>query len=229
MVGIGAAETSSTDQLIRTALVTLLTQQQKKKKKVRIPGLVEDGSDDDEGDGLGPISGARGTLALEKLHRAMQKHPGAFADRMEVLAAAVDGSEVDKDLGLNYVRTHLPVGRQRTLGNLMFVLGHIHQALKEQQLDRARFLTMAAISMGEQFSMDENWTAAWKVYGLPAPPWSDWAQADTASLRRDHAHSRLMDSRWTGAAIGAMKDEEVLRKRRGKGGGKKGEEPKEEK
>jgi len=32
-----------------------------------------------------------------------------------------------------------------------------------------------------------------------------------------------------GVAIGAMKDEEVLRKRRGKGRGKKGEEPKEEK
>ena len=148
---------------------------------------------------------------------------------MEILAAAVEGSEVDRDLGLTYARTHLPIGRQRVLGNLMFALRHSHQALKEQLFDRARFLTMAAISMGEQFSMDENWTAAWKVYGLPAPPWSDWAQADTASLRRDHAHSRLMDSRWTGAAIGAMKDEEVLRKRRGKGGGKKGEEPKEEK
>ena len=64
---------------------------------------------------------------------------------------------------------------------------------------------------------------------MPPSPWSNWAQADTVSLRRDHAHSRLMDNRWTGAAIVAMKDEEVLRKRRGKGGGKKGEEPKEEK
>ena len=114
---------------------------------------------------------------------------------MEILAAAVEGSEVDRDLGLTYARTHLPVGRQRTLGNLMFVLGHSHQALKEQLFDRARFLTMAAISMGDQFSMDENWTTAWKVYGLPPPQWSGWAQADTASLCPDHAHSRLMDSR----------------------------------
>ena len=43
-------------------------------------------------------------------------------------------------------------------------------------------------------------------------------------LRREHPHSRLADGRWISAAIGAFKDESVLRKRRGTGKGGKGDE-----
>jgi hypothetical protein len=63
--------------------------------------------------------------------------------------------------------------------------------------------------------------AAWKVHGLVPPPWTTWAQAqeDLALFRREHVHSRLADPRWVGATVGAFKDADVLRKRRGKGAG----------
>ena len=151
----------------------------------------------------------------------MHRNPGAFADRMEQLAAAIDSESVSNSVGIDFVRNHLPIGKQRTLGYLMFMQGLTHQALKEQQYDKVRFLSMAAFAMGEQFCVYENWSAAWKVFGLPTPPWSEWAQEDLGALKREHAHSRLIDSRWAGAAVGAFKYEEVLRKRRGKVGGKK--------
>ena len=46
----------------------------------------------------------------------------------------------------------------------------------------------------------------------------DWALADATTLRRAHAHARTADGRWVSAVVWAFKDEEVLRKRRGKGG-----------
>ena len=214
-----ATPATSTDELLKLALVGLLKKE--RRGKPRIVGISEEGCDGSEGDGLRSVMGARSTMALERLHKAMLKHPGAFADRMENLAAAVDGGSVSSSVGIDYVRDHLPVGKQRTFGYLMFITGLTHQALKEQQFDKARFLCMASLAMGEQFCLDENWMAAWKIFGLPTPPWSEWSQEDVAALKREHAHSRLVDSRWAGAAVGAFKDEEVLRRRRGKGSGKR--------
>lgn len=219
----------STDAMLKMALTTFLTQQQKKKTRPRIPGLAgtEDTSGSDQEDGLGQVGGAKHTMALEKLHAAMRKHPGPFADRMEKLAGEVMGESVSSDTGLAFATGELPVGKQRTLGFLMMLLGLIHQAAKKGEQERVRFLALAGLAMGEQFCLDENWGTAWKVFGHHVPPWTSWAQEDVSQLRREHVHSRLMDPRWIGATVGALKDEEVLRKCRGKGAGKtKDEDPK---
>ena len=215
-------EEQSTDQLFKMAVLKMLTGKGKKK---RIPGLgIVDSDSEGEEDGLGHVGGARHTMALEKLHGAMRKHPGDFATRMENLAAEVLGKEVSEETGLEYVLEALPVGRQKTLGYLMVMMGLIHRAARRKQLEEVRFLSMASVAMAEQFSLDENWTAAWKIFGQRIPPWTGWAQEDLPQLRKDHVHSRLVDARWTGAAVGAFKDEETLRKRRGKGGAKGKEE-----
>ena len=202
-------------------LEKLSGQNEKKKKSVGLPGVGSES--DDEDDGLGHVGGARLTMALGKLHTSVRRHPGPFADRMEKLAGEVLGEEVTEDVGLDYVLEHMPVGKHKTLGYLMLMMGLIHRAAKKKNLEEVRFLSMASLAMGEQFCLDENWIAAWKIFGQRVPPWTTWAQEDLGQLRKDHVHSRLIDPKWTGAAVGAFKDEETLRKRRGKGAGKKGD------
>ena len=91
-----ATPATSTDELLKLALVGLLKKERRGKPK--IVGISEEGSDGSEGDGLGSVMGARSTMALERLHKAMLEHPGAFADRMENLAAAVDGGSVSSSV-----------------------------------------------------------------------------------------------------------------------------------
>ena len=65
------------------------------------------------------------------------------------------------------------------------------------------------------------------MFGNQVPPWTGWAQEDVAQLRREHVHSRLVDAKWVGGTVGALKDEDVLRKRHGKGDGKSKDKEKE--
>jgi len=207
------AARGSTNEMLRLALISLL------KQKKKIAGLVNS-DDSDADDGLGPLAGSRHSMALEKLHTAMRRPPAPFATRMETLAADVAGVSDLAKVGEKYVADQLPVGKQKTLGYMAHLLGQIHTAAHEKDLDRVRFLSMAGITMAEQFSLDENWQTAWRMFGMAVPPWVDWAQSDAATLRREHAHARTADGRWVSAVVGAFKDEEVLRKKRGKGGGK---------
>ena len=139
---------------------------------------------------------------------------------MEALATEVMGEDHGDDVGFQYMFNHLPVGRQRTLGYHAMLLGLIHRAAKKGDLATVRYLSMSGLAMSEQFAYDENWISAWKIFGHQQPPWSTWNQADINPMKKENAHARLVDAKWVAAAVGAFKDEEVLRKKRGKGGAK---------
>jgi hypothetical protein len=141
-----ALQGSSTDDLLKAALLTILQKPGGRKKS--LPGLDPE-SDDEKGD-LGAMSGARHTIALEKLHSSMRKHPEMYADRMEALAAGVLGASVQSDVAVQYAH-QMPMGRQKTLGYMTMKMAYIHQAAKEDDVDKVRFLSMAGLSMAEQF------------------------------------------------------------------------------
>jgi len=107
-----------------------------------------------------------------------------------------------------------PPRPEKAMGYMAHLLGQIHTATHGKDLGRIRFLSMAGITMAEQFSLDENWQMAWRTLGLAVLQWVDWAQANVTSLRRKYAHARIADDSWMSAEVGAFKDEEVLRKER---------------
>ena len=123
-------------------------------------------------------------------------------------------------LALHYINECVPVGKQKTLGYFLFGLAAIHKAFMEDEPDKAKLLVLLMLMAGDQYALDENWTTAWKLTGMRHPPWSTWSAQDLATMRRQHQASALADRSWVAAMIGAIKDEDVLVKRRGKGKGR---------
>ena len=68
----------------------------------------------------------------------------------------------------------------------------------------------------EQAMLDNNWTTAWDLMSQPTrPPFTEWGAMDVEGMKKEQVHSRLADPGWIGAISGKVKDEDVLRKRRG--------------
>ena len=83
------------------------------------------------------------------------------------------------------------------------------------------------IMAAEQQCLDENWSVAWRLTALPPPPWAHWGKVDVAAVKRDHPRNRMADPSWVAALVAELKDEDFMVKRRGgKGAGKKPEEDK---
>ena len=138
-----------------------------------------------------------------------------------VVVEARSAEKFDKVFpGLN-LEKGVCVGRQKFLGFLGYMWTKVYEAQVEGDQDRVRLLLAMGMAAMDQYALDENWTTAWRVTGLPQPPWASWSTMDISAKRSERPHSRLLQPNWMAALVGAMKDEEVLLKRRGgKGKGK---------
>ena len=87
---------------------------------------------------------------------------------------------------------------------------------------------LAGMMAAEQSCLDQHWKTAWRLTGLEAPPWQEWAKLDAGQCRRENHKSKLAEAKWVATIIAELKDEDFLMKRRGgppaKGGGKGEEE-----
>ena len=86
----------STDQLLRTAVVSLLGQQAKKKKprSSGLPftaGASDSEEEETEADPLRRLSSAKGTMLAEKLKASMEADPKAYVHAIEVMASQLLG------------------------------------------------------------------------------------------------------------------------------------------
>ena len=106
---------------------------------------------------------------------------------------------------------------------MLVVLSAVHRALIKKEYDRARFLSLAGVAAAEQYLLDGNWRTGWSVTGLQEPPWERWRSVDLAEAKKA-THSRLLDPRWVAVLAKKIQEEELLLKRRGKGGGKSGKQ-----
>ena len=131
---------------------------------------------------------------------------------------------VKPGLPLKYFQKFVGVGKQKTLPYLGTAIMSIFEAdLKNDPVER-RFLLWAALTVMEQYCLDENWDTAWKMFDLQQPDWTAHHQADLGLFRRESPEAYLLDPAWVSAVVGRIKDEEVLAKRRGgKGKGADGD------
>jgi hypothetical protein len=216
------------DQMMKLAVMELLKGKQKKKTK-HVPGIpsYEAGSSSDEGGG-GGVTGAKGSAAHENLRLSMRKNPKAFSDRIQQrMAAKLQKEDLEKGDVLLFAEKHIGVGKQKTLGYCLQLLCHITEAFNQGKQDEGMFLLYASIMMMEQYTLDENWKTAWKMIDLPSPPFDRWQIMDLGQWRRDTAYSSLAEAGWIAAVANRIKDEDVILKRRGKGG-QKGAAPEKE-
>lgn len=210
------------------ALQYLLSRQVAELKKAQqrnegISGLLSDDSDAIHKDSLGRLPGAKGALAGGKLRKAMQKHPEAFSARMDanVVAALEEDQLTSRVIShslMRYAQECIPVGGQRTLGDMVAAMAQIRSSLIKGDVARARMLSVGSLVMTEQSALDGNWKTAWRLMGLQQPPWHEWSTMDVFAVRKEYSESRLADNKRFAAVIAGLKDEDFLVKRRVQGG-----------
>lgn len=217
-----------TDQLLKAALVKLLTKGDEKKRSALTPGLPLHGeSDSDEEDPLRRLSGAKGTMLLERLRASMEANPGAYTAAIETMAAQVLGETSPNATTMErYAREELPMGSEKSLGYAAWIMTRAITSMKAGHSEKAHLILMLGLAAIEQYRLDGNWVAAWKLTHLSSPPFAEWRARDhyLPQLRADHAHSRLVHSTWTAAVIARLRDEEILVKRRFKHDSNKNED-----
>ena len=217
--------------LIRELRSEVRGESARRPEPARRPFGLDENTLDDDGGSPEDLGGAKGILGAERLAESMRANPSAFADSFETrLARALDETESSSSLGIppshhlyRYLEHRYPVGQQRSLGYMLMVLSAVHRALIKKEYDRARFLSLAGVAAAEQYLLDGNWRTGWSVTGLQEPPWERWRSVDLAEAKKA-THSRLLDPRWVAVLAKKIQEEELLLKRRGKGGGKTGKQ-----
>ncbi|CAE7420973.1 unnamed protein product [Symbiodinium necroappetens] len=214
------AEELPLDQLLKAALVGMLDKK-KPKTKSRTTGLplTMDHSDSEgEEDPLRRLSGAKGTMLLEKLRFAMESESQAYINAIEGLAAQTLGeASASAHTMEKYIKDQLPIGAERTLGYMVWGIGRALTLLRGGETAKAHLVLLLLITATEHFKLDNTWSSAWRITHLTPPPFSDWrtrGEHHLAQLRSDHSHTRLAHATWMAAIAAKLKDEEVLTKKR---------------
>ena len=229
-------QTGDVDRMLKLALLKLVDKNTKsKKKKVGLALGASSGSDEEE-DPLRRLSGAKGTLLQERLRQSMDNSPADYIAAIEALAASCLGqTTASPETMERYCREEMPIGQDRNMGHLVWVMTKAAGLLRAKQHEKAHLLLLLGLAAAEQFKLDQNWNTAWRLTHLAQPPFPEWRVRDPnlVQLRQDFAHSRLIHSTWAAAVSAKLKDEEMLVKRRGyhrtsnlmpeKGGGKTSE------
>ena len=195
----------------------------KKPSKAKSTGLPLEGSDSetDEVDPLRRLSGAKGTMLLEKLKMAMENDPQACVQAIQSLAAQTLGESAAGPTTMErYIKEQLPIGSEKTLGYMVWGLARALTLMSAGETTKAHLVLLLLLGAVEQFKLDGAWASAWRLTHLTPPPFSDWrtkGDQQLSQLRQDHAHTRLCHATWIAAVTAKLKDEEVLTKRRFQG------------
>ena len=93
-----------------------------------------------------------------------------------------------------YVKEQLPIGHERSLGYATWGIARAVTMPKAGHTEKARLVLLLLLAAIEQYRLDQNWNAAWKLTQLTAPPFSEWKTKDSnlSQLRADVAHARLV-------------------------------------
>ena len=141
------------DQLLKTALVGLLGNK-KAKARGRATGLplnlgAED-SEEDENDPLRRLSGAKGTMLLERLRQAMEMDPQAYVTAIESLASQTLGESSPGPTTMErYIKEQLPIGSEKTLGYMIWGVGRALTMLRAGETSKAHLILMLLVSATE--------------------------------------------------------------------------------
>ena len=148
--GVGAEGADmSTDQLLKMALVKALGSGGKAKKKSKGPGLPlsQSGSESEtevtSEDPLRKLSGAKGSLLLERLKLAMEQNPSAYITAVETLAADTLGESSASVMTVEkYVKDEMPLGHEKSLGYATWGIARALTMLRSGQNEKARLILL---------------------------------------------------------------------------------------
>jgi hypothetical protein len=220
-------EAGSVDDMLRAFLLKQFEKPTARAKKTNrwLPQhLTQESDGSDEEASAGPsLAGTRGSEAAEDLKASRLRLPGAFADAMEArLLVAIDEDSMGDSSVNKFARECIPVGRQKTLGYMIWLLCYIHRALRQKKFDEARLLSLTGLMISEQTCLDNNWKTAWELTDLPDPPFQEWQTQDVPAIASARPKSLLAEQRWVAAITAKATDDKVLYDRRtsAKGGGK---------
>ena len=215
---VDEGEGLSTDALLKAALLKALAKPKRSQKtKTGLP-LESSGSEEDgPEDPLRKLSGARGTMLLERLKTAMESEPEAYVRAIEGMAAQILGEEAAGPMTIEkYVKDELPLGSERSLGYAAWGITRALTVLRTGQTAKGQLILLLTLAAMEQYKLDSSWGAAWRLTQLTQPPFAEWKARESVitQLRADNAHARIVHPTWAAAVIARMRDEEVLTKRR---------------
>ena len=117
---------------------------------------------------------------------------------------------------LRFIHEEVAIHKQKTLGYMATIVGDIHRASKEGNVDKVRLKSLRALACIEQFCLDDNWEQAWKLTGHKEPPWGKWAEQHVERIKEANNRSQLIPQEWASIMIRAVQDEQVLVKARGR-------------
>ncbi|OLP94030.1 hypothetical protein AK812_SmicGene24002 [Symbiodinium microadriaticum] len=114
-------------------------------------------SESEEEDPLRRLSGAKGTMLVERLHVAMEADPAAYANAIGNLAAQVLGEATPNQMTLErYVREELPMGNERSLGFAAWIMVRAVTCMKAGRWENGRLVPALGLAAIEQYRLDGN-------------------------------------------------------------------------
>ena len=154
-----AEEDLDADQLLRSAVVGLLSQQKKKKAKATglpLGGGGSDSEEDETADPLRRLAGARGTMLSEKLRQSMELEPRSYIAAIDLMAAQMLGEAQTGPATMERCcRELLPMGAERSLGYLTWGIARALTLLRAGHADKAHLilLLLVLVASVEQYRL----------------------------------------------------------------------------
>ena len=159
--------------------------------------------------------GARGAAAMETLRVAFEQRPEVpIAAVRRNLARALGADETAPADAEEYLRRFGAFQRHRDLGHVQSLLAHIWNLMELDQVDRAHAEVGLAMMALEQVTLDDRWDLAYLLTHQAEPSAQMMGrQPERSSLR---PFSRLAEPRWIAAAVGYLRDIDLMAERRRK-------------
>ena len=168
------------------------------------------GADDASGSGLGGMTGAKGTAALEMMRRDFESNPRKTTQVVRFGMARANGTDpkVGQDALAFFSRYGCYRGKHEW-AYVSWMIGAIWNALELQQHETAHALTGVALAALDQAMLSGgNFQCGYLWTHLPEPP---WGVIDRVAVPGEiRPYSRLASPVWIASTVGYMKDLDAM-------------------
>ena len=161
------------------------------------------------------------------LRETVKRNPKAAYEKLEKgMKEAICVKDLDEMSALVYAKQQMLIGRCEWAGHVACMLAAIHGAMVEDDLDRARFLSVGAMLVLDTYLLEGTWGLGYRILNIDDPPWGAWDQQQVKKLAEKQARSKLMPAAWWMVFNAEVRDEDQAIKRRAgpgpppKGGGR---------
>lgn len=166
----------------------------------------------------------KGLSNREKLQRELALREGrhflkisqTIAKRMSPSGAIPTSLDETSEVSLlAYLERFGGYGQNRELGLVQWAVGHIFDALAQNDLNAARDHTALLATMIEQANLDGgHWQIAWLLGLLEDPPQNLWLTRSSAATGSRRPFGPMVPQAWATTALAVIKEQEILTTKR---------------